>query len=462
MPRRVQDIVTSDRRSIREIAVKRGSSDPVSKAEKSRRQKADAGEEVEIKRIKEVKETSEKDPALKLAKPPVLAKKRKKIHPSFVLAVLGIVLLVSGAAFVTTTRLARATFTLVPKVKTVAVDRTYTFSSAPSASGSSYQLVTLSDIATTSVPATTGAAIQTKSHGTVTIYNTYSAQAQRLVAGSRLANDSGLIYRLSASVVVPGYKAAGGSNIPGVATASIVADQAGQNYDITRDSTISDFKFVAYKGSPKYNAIYARLGTEIVGGFIGSKKVVAPALVASTTDILKARLTASLLDRAQKAVPPGYIMYPTGYGTSFGPASVSGGTAYTANVSIQGTLYGVIFKRSDLVATLSGAQTIQSFGTYGYEASGLDSLSMSVINAKDFSPAKKNLLIAGFKGSISLTGSIPADEVKKKLAGASLDGMKAILKPYDAVIESGSGEVVPQWAHVPTDLSRISIVIKGN
>jgi hypothetical protein len=38
---------------------------------------------------------------------------------------------------------------------------------------------------------------------------------------------------------------------------------------------------------------------------------------------------------------------------------------------------------------------------------------------------------------------------------------QAILKPYyGSVIESGSGELVPSWSKVPSDLSRITVNVE--
>ena len=46
---------------------------------------------------------------------------------------------------------------------------------------------------------------------------------------------------------------------------------------------MSDFSIVAYKGTPRYTTMYARIAGDITGGFVGKKKTVNPGTLASTT-----------------------------------------------------------------------------------------------------------------------------------------------------------------------------------
>jgi len=61
-------------------------------------------------------------------------------------------------------------------------------------------LVSVQKFASTTVQATAGAYTETKAQGTVTLYNAFSAQSWKLIAGTRLKNDSGLIYKMTSSV----------------------------------------------------------------------------------------------------------------------------------------------------------------------------------------------------------------------------------------------------------------------
>jgi hypothetical protein len=312
--------------------------------------------------------------------------------------------------------------------------------------------------------------VEINAGGSVILYNAYSSQSQRLVAGTRLAGANGLIYRLTSSVVIPGYASSAGlpagqagSIIPGNLAAAIVADQPGASYNISRSDSISDLKIVAYKGTSKYITLYGRLSSDVTGGFSGMKSTVASGVLASTTASLQASLSASLREKVARSVPAGHIMYQSAYAQSFAAPSVISIGSTTADVTIAGTLYGITFKISDLSAMLAGAASTSSFGSLPYDTPGLESLSFSMINAKDFSPADKNSLVAKISGSFKLVGIVPVDTLKKAFAGISLAQTGSILKKYASAIDikASSGEIAPPWVStVPSDVSRISINVQ--
>ncbi len=188
--------------------------------------------------------------------------------------------------------------------------------------------------------------------------------------------------------------------------------------------------------------------------------VVTPAALASTTATLKSSLIASLLAQVKTALPQGYMMYDGGYSASFASPQVGNTDKTHALVSLNGTLYGILFKKSDLVSRFAGSETVASFGSFQYTTPGLEALDFSIANLKDFAPDKKTALVIHAKGNMKLIGTIPADEIKKKLAGVALADTQSIFKLYGPVIESGTGELVPPWSKVPKDLKRISVVVE--
>ncbi len=443
MPRRVQDIIPSDRRSIREAQ---------SKTEQPKSKDPSDGRKVSLRRLP--------------LTPPLPERKRKSRGGRFALISVAIVVVVAIAGWSASVYFSRATFTLAARSLPVTVNTTIVASGTSTPGYLSYQVMKWNLAASTTVAAVDGPAVSTKAQGSVTIYDAYSATPQRLVAGTRIASDSGLIYRLTGSVVVPGYTTVNGSIKPGSIVTTVVADQAGESYDIARASSPSDFKFVGYQGSPKYAGFYAKLASDIHGGASGAKKTVAPSALASTTAILKSQLTAKLLAMAKSAVSADSIMYDGAYVTDFAAPTAGGGSAHSAIVSVQGTLYAVLFKRADLVSKLAGQASVASFGSFAYGTPGLEALSFTVSNAKDFYPQEKSVLIARFSGPIKLVGVVPEAEIKKKLAGLPLTDTEKVLQTYSQVIDiqKSTGELSPPWvSNVPTDPSRISVeVVNGS
>lgn len=121
--------------------------------------------------------------------------------------------------------------------------------------------------------ATTGKSEGTnqKARGTVVIYNSYSADAQSLVATTRLETADGKLFRLIGSVVVPGMTDSSGKKEPGAIEANVVADQAGPEYNI--DATT--FTIPGFKGGPKYATFSARSTKTMTGGGSGGTADVA-------------------------------------------------------------------------------------------------------------------------------------------------------------------------------------------
>ena len=454
MPRRIQDIVPGDRRTIKDVPI--SGKDYVPAEEKPAKQKkASSDVKIHIHRVPEPAQSHMQ------VTPPVPKKHHRKKRGKWVLITVGVVAVVAVIGYLASTYFSKATFTIVPKVLQVAVNGSFVSQSTATNGNIPYNLVSLHGAATSTIPATDGPSLSTKAQGKVTVYNSFSSSTMRLIAGTRLAGSNGKVYRLTSSVTIPGYTKTVSAVVPGSLSATVVADQPGDSYNISGSDSVSDFKVVAYKGGPKYDAVYARLASSITGGFIGAKKIVSPSAVASTTANIKAAITSSLLTQIKGVLPDGYVMYDGSYVTEFDPPVVGGNDPSKATVSVKGTLYGILFKKSDLVSKFAGADVVDSFKGFDFTTQGLESLKFSISNLKDFSPAKKGLVLIHASGDLKLVGKISVDDLKKKLEGLSLGSTQDVIKSFGPVIESGSGELVPPWSKIPSDPSRITINIAG-
>ena len=463
MPKRVEDIRPSTRRSIREVAAPekralvaevRESEHRKTKAsepERSRGSDEKSKQPISIHRVHELTKLPDD-----LKKPS--AKKRHGLLRKWPVLILGIIVILGIGGFLVSSRLSKAVFTIVPKSIDVSINNTFVAQGSTNSKGDlAYSLITVKGTASTTIPAVDGPYTSTKAQGKVTLFDYYSSKPQRLIAGTRITDDTGRIYRLTNSIVIPG---ASGSSTPGKFDATIVADQTGQQFNALKTEMNGNLKIAAYKDSSKYDTIYAKLVTDLVGGYEGTKKTVTPSSVASSTAILKTQLTASLIGQIKSAVPGGYIMYDNAYSINFTPPNISGSDQNKASLTMSAVAYGIIFNRKDLSSYISDHKT-QVFGGFDFNAIGLDSLAFNITNTKDFNPGSKGALIFKMNGDLKFVGIIPVDELKNKLAGISLAQTQDVIKPYSAVIETGSGELQPPWAKVPTDTSRISIIVQN-
>lgn len=460
MPRRVEDIIPGGHRSIREVKIEK----PVSKRAEQR-----ATQKVSIKRIheKEPEETEEVEEIqteeTPIKKPPAKKKRSRGKGKKIFLLIVVCVVLLGGAAFAATTVFSRAVFTLTPREVPVAVNNTLIASAAPSGTTLAYDLISFKTSASTTVEATIGARTEVKAKGLVTLYNVYTTSAWKLIAGTRLSGENGLVYRLSSSVSIPGYtKSSTGTLVPGTIAVSVVADQPGDEYNVSSADPLNKLHVVAYQNNVKYESIYGKTTSPITGGFIGNKVSVSQSSLSSTTAELVKNLKAGAAAKLKSQVPEDYVMYPEGIIVVTDPASVNSLSSSRAAVAVNATVYGITFKRSELVAKLAGLSAVDSFKTSGYQASGLEDLDFTISNAKDFSPARKNTLIFKVNGSMNLIGKIPVDELKSRFAGKALSDTEDIIREYGSVInlEKSSGQVVPPWSKIPANPNRIYINIQ--
>ncbi len=452
MPRRVEDIVRNERRTIREVSVDKPARPKASRSSPSR---SESEEEVPIKRMKVTPPPTR----------PVARKDRKSAgRKMWIIIAAAVIVLVAGTAAVSSIYYSRATFNIVPVSIPVTVSNSTIVATGTSTAGYlKYDTAKFTGVASTTVTAIDGAYTSTKASGQVTLYNSYAAEGQRLLAGTRLSNDSGFVYRLVSSVFVPGYKSSNGNKIAGSLKADVIADKPGAQYNIKKTEGTGELRIIAYTGGPRYDTVYARLLTDIIGGYEGTKKTVDPKLLASTTANLQEVLRKALLSQALGAVPPGYVTYDTAYTTSY-TAPVLGGTSpKVATVTVSATLYNILFKKTDLMGKLAGQQNVERFGKSAYSTPGLESLKFLITNPDTFKPAKQSTLIARLNGNVTMKGTIPVSELKTKLAGMSLADTRAIFGSYSTVVDVGksSGELFPSWASkVPSDQSRINIEVK--
>lgn len=442
MPRRVQDIVPNTHRSIRDIPVGRSSI---------------------IAPIQPPKKKAGRILSLPRTDTPILPSHntKKSGTKKWIFVLMGIVIIVAVVGYVTSVYFSHASFTIVPKTVPFTVNSAYISQNTPGKGVLTYDLASIKGDLSANVPAIDGPKLSTSAKGKIVVYNSYSTQTQRLIAGTRFADDTGRIYRLTSSVVIPGYTLTNSKITPGSITISITADQPGQTYNVSKSDPVSDFKIVAYKNTAKYDTMYGRIASDISGGFVGAKKTIDPKLLASTTAELKTKITDALITKLKSSIPAGYILYPDAHVSIFSNPVIGGSDLKSASVTLQGTLYGILFKRDELIARVAGDQAVALFDGFSYETPGLESLDFSIANAKDFSPEKKNTLIIKLKGDGMLVGSIPVDALKKKLAGLSLAETSEVFRSFKPVIEieKSSGSITPPWSSVPNDLNRITIEV---
>jgi len=118
-------------------------------------------------------------------------------------------------------------------------------------------------ILTENFPATGKVGKEGKAEGTITVYNAYSTYSQILIATTRFVSTDGKLFRTPVRVTVPGGSYQGGKLAPGEIDIKIVADEAGEEYNIDP----STFSIPGFIGTDRYTKFYARSFDSMTGGF---------------------------------------------------------------------------------------------------------------------------------------------------------------------------------------------------
>lgn len=446
----VQDIVPNERRTIRRVSL-----DDVESKPKTFRKKIARISEKEEERIDREEEQDE------IIEPAYVKKNKvKKSKGSYKYLISFIVILVSitiiGIAL--SLSYSKAVVTITQKVVNFNVDGTFTAKKSVVGNNKvdeiSYDVISVSDTSKQTIAATKGPLIQTKAKGTATIYNNYSSSTQILVAGTRLANPDGLIYRTVSTVSVPGKK-----TNPGSITVSIIADKAGEDYNLKVSDTKNDFKLIGYKGTSKYAGFYAKAKTDLAGGFSGNKmtvdQVAKAKLIKDAQDSMKDQLITKLKD----SVPSQYNLYTNAYTFDYSVSEPSMTSDDMAEITIKGTVYGAIFN-SDLLIKYIAGKEISKFPSETYILSGDKDLSFKISNIKDFSAKNGTPMIFTLKGPISITGTFNEDSLKNDLKGIKLKDSNVVFAKYPA-ISNAYALITPFWLRsFPDSVDKVKLEYK--
>jgi hypothetical protein len=414
------------------------------------------------------------------------SKRSYRKHPFLLIATLVIcaVAIVITVSFV----YAKAVVTIVSKKDVIAVNSTFTAckdapcavpSSQNAAVGLSYEVIQIPPAELHQVtPAVDGPLLQANATGSIVLYNNYTTTAQTIIAGTRVSNTAGLIYKTLKTVVIPGFKKIDSTPIPGSVPVSIIAVAPGAQYNILPTDLTGDFKIVAYKGTAKYDDFYGRLNPNnaVSGGFSGPTKIVASSTLASTYVALKQKLAGQLLAESHALIPAGYILFDnassvsytqltptaTSTGLTAGTASTGTGSLSFMDVGVRATFYGVMFKETDLAKTAAFAATPAEDLAVGYPN---DSFSVSGLDSATFTPTSavtsaNQTITFTLKASLAITGIFPVADILKQLEGKTLAQSNAIFANY-STIASAHAIITPFWRHsFPASPDKIDIIIQ--
>lgn len=348
---------------------------------------------------------------------------------------------------------AGATITVTPKIDTLTVDGEFRgVSKDPSTREIQYDIMTLEELLSATVPATGKVDVQEKASGNITVFNDYNDSPQRLIVNTRFETPDGLIFRIAKSITVPGKK----DGVPGSIEVTIYADEPGEQYNVG----LTNFTIPGFKGAPQFEGFYASSKTSMEGGFVGERLKVEESTLTLERNKLRATLEASLLDKVSSEQPVGFISFPDSIFIEFvseTPKDREG----EVEIREKAVLYNVLFAEEAFAKFLAEA-TLGSFD--GNDVTFRENINLTLIPQ----PLEKEESIAPWRdgefkfiltGTADIVWLFDESALKDDLSGRNKEAIYTILSGYSSIDEA---EVVirPFWkGSFPTDTEEIKIEV---
>ncbi len=147
--------------------------------------------------------------------------------------------------------------------------------------------------------------VEEKARGKVKLYNAFSSSPQALVASTRFVTDSGIVLRLSKSVIVPGAKIEEAKIVPLFLEVELVADEAGDRGNLSEGVNL---KIPGFKGTAKYDGFYAITSASFSGGYKGEARVATLEDLKKAQEKVTQRVYKELEEEIVRKIPPDFTL----------------------------------------------------------------------------------------------------------------------------------------------------------
>jgi len=364
-----------------------------------------------------------------------------------------ILVIILAGGYAISKAVATATITVTPRQQKLSVDANITaVRTVTTVSGSStpliFDVITIEDMQSSMVPSGGTENVEKKASGKIIVYNDFSEKVEKLIKNTRFQTPDGKIYRIQEGISIPGKTATG----PGSLEVTVVADQAGESYNIAK----TDFTVPGLKGDPRFDKVYGRSKTEISGGFVGTTKVIAESDRAKVRDAAQAALTTLLKDKAKKELPAEYLTYDDASFISFSEEVGQKGSATEAELVEKGSLSVIVFKKSDFAHAVAQQGLVDFDGGEVYLAAP-EKLDFKLLSKDSISPSATQSITFSLRGTAVIVWQFNTTELAQALTGKSSKDYTAVLRNFPAVTNANAS-FNPVWIKTfPSDPTKIYI-----
>ncbi len=386
---------------------------------------------------------------------------RKPLNPKFVLwsiAVICILALFFGISIL----FSSATLVIIPRIEKIAFNSDSYIAKLNSQSTTDlpFEILNIKQSVGEIIEATEEKEVSKKASGNIIIYNNYSTAPQRLINNTRFESSNGKVYRINSSVVVPGLKKVAGKVVPGSIEATVYADQAGEGYNLKIADLAGDFKIPGFKGDPRYDSFYARIKTDIQGGFIGKQRIISEELREKTEVLIKEELKQQLIKELYSVKPDNYLFFKDGYYITYTNLPDTAVDSDKAQINIEGNLGGIIFNNNKL-SRFFATKKIEGFDDLQTVFIPNENLVVS-FKADNVDLTKNTSLSLVFNGDAIIKWHYDTFTLRQDLVGKKEADLKNLTSKYKNLVTSIEVVFKPVWTrYFPDNINKIRIEEKA-
>lgn len=372
---------------------------------------------------------------------PPMSGQRGPVAPSrrwiWIVAILSVIVLAALGLFA----FRNTTVTVIPASHTVVFDQKSRFSAYPASSVTPGQLsytVVASDIDDSAVVPSKGTEhVSERASGTITVYNEYSSAPVKIIKNTRFATPEGLVFRVPASIVVPGKK----GSTPGSTSVTVFADQPGAEYNV---GPITRFTLPGLKSSTDmYAKVYARSSAAMSGGFVGDRPAVAPGALESARAEIRGRLESKARDNARAlstaSVTSFLDLMQITYSSLPETAEAGGGVRIHEKAHVEIPVFPADAFASAVLSMVDATAAKASVTLVGADVLVAHSLSSGVNTALGSSPI--NFTVSG---TAKLVWTVDSVALSAALAGRDQTAFQTIISGFPSIQEARA-RIEPFW-----------------
>jgi len=384
---------------------------------------------------------------------PPMRRPRRPMNPAnrrWLTIAIGIAAVIILSSVALSLMFAGATVTVYPKQDTVVVNATLLSASDGAQGALPFERVVLERTLEQDVVALGEEEVEERATGNITIYNEYSEAPQRLIKRTRFESTDGLVYRIQNAVEVPGMLPDG---TPGTIEAEVVAEAAGEEYNIPGPMT---FSVPGLEGFPQESLVYAKSEAPVSGGFIGIRRSIDENDRQTTLEQLEATLRDELLAEAFNGTgkPEGYQLFKDAIFFEFKALPDEVADKDKVTLSLSGKLHGVLFPE-DAFAQRMAQLTLSTYTNAPIRIDNPEDISVTLEptseegEVADMAPWNASRYTVSAQGKARFIWEFSDDQLAQDLAGRDEDILNApvqgsILEGYPG-IDRLEASIRPFW-----------------